>query len=98
MFSPGPNQSWAVSTYLDVEASSSASGSLVGEMTVDSTIDPTQAILTGQNFRTTAGQQWKVSGLPAGTHTIKISARVTSGTGWTYRPPHSTLLVVRSRP
>lgn len=78
---------------IDARSFSATSVILVGELVVDGVVHSSQMLLQGSAGRSTFGQNWLISGLSTGNHTVKLMARSTAGTV-VVGGSHSTLTVI----
>jgi len=97
--SPGSTASWLVMVTLDLsmnQANGNAS-TFVGSLLVDGVGQPSQIIADYPTAyqRATAGQTYLVSGLAAGSHTMKITGNLTTTGKYTLNVQHSTMTVIQ---
>jgi hypothetical protein len=93
---PGADAVYHVHVSMDV-AQNSTTATFVGRFEVDSVEQLGQIVLTTTTSgeRMSVAQNWRVTGLSAGSHTFKMRSSLTSSGNWTVRNTHSTMLVSR---
>lgn len=95
--SPGPDAVWLVDGIVDFKQNGTVN-TAIGFCAVDGVMQVGQIIFTSTvaNTRITATQSWRVTGLAAGAHTIKMGAYTTAaGSNFTVASNHTSMRVRR---
>lgn len=83
--SSGPSEKWLVVAAFDIQYVSGTTGVICGSLNIDGTTQPGgYGVLSGSGAssdRKTVHQNWLVTGLTAGNHTVQLRGHQTSGTG-----------------